>query len=59
VTYVLAVEGVRSLKRNNIRWENVIKTSIKYWQNLAQAKWNAVSCKQGNKHNIIHLPYND
>jgi len=32
---------------------------IKHWQNLAQTKCNAVSCKQGSKLNIVHLPCND
>jgi len=59
VRYVLAVEAVGSLKRNNSRWEDNIKMSIKYWQNLAQYRCNAVSCKQGNKRNILDLPCND
>jgi len=31
VRYARAVEAVRSLKRNNIRWENNIKFNIKYF----------------------------
>jgi hypothetical protein len=59
VRYVLAVEAVRSLTRNDSRCENNIKMSIKYWQNLAQTKCNAVLCKRGNKRNILDLPFND
>ena len=29
-------------------WENNIKMTITYWQNLAQIRCNAVSCKRGN-----------
>jgi hypothetical protein len=50
------VAAVRSLIRNNIRWVNVIKMSIKYWQNLAQNICSVFSCKTGNERNIVHLP---
>jgi hypothetical protein len=56
VRYVCVVAAVRSLIRNNIRWENVIKMSIKYWQNLAQNNCSVFSCKPGNERKIVHLP---
>ena len=57
--YVWAVELVGSLKRNDFKWENNIKISIKYLWNLAQNRCSTICCKRGNELNIIHLPCND